>query len=186
MGGVSPGGSCVQCAREPGMPPWNFARSCLRYEGAARSLVLGLKFQRGFHLIPDLRRAAALTPGLASYLSGAVLVPIPLHSRRERERGFNQSRVLAEVLAPLGRGTSVECLLSRVRDTSAQTRLTRSGRHRNLKNAFAMKKERRLAYSARYILVDDVFTTGTTLRAAAHVLDEAGAHRIDTLTLTHG
>ena len=124
---------------------------------------------------------------MADYVRGAVLVPVPLHPRKERERGYNQSRLLADCLVPLGGGaTHVEELLRRVIDTETQTAFDRRTRHENLKNAFALRPGAAINRALRYILVDDVFTTGSTLNACAAVLRRAGALNLDVVTLGHG
>ena len=101
------------------------------------------------------------------------LVPIPLHRRRLRARGFNPSLVIARELARKT-GVEVRHALVRTRDTTSQTGLSRSARRRNVANAFAVRGE----VPERVWLVDDVVTTGATLEAAAHTLRRAGAKEV--------
>jgi competence protein ComFC len=119
-------------------------------------------------------------------LEEAVLVPVPLHPRKERERGYNQSALIAESIAGRFEGVRLEALLERVIDTRSQTQFNRQERYRNLRNAFSLVKKRAIDPSQRYIIVDDVFTTGSTLNACAATLRKAGAKRVDVLTLGHG
>ena len=105
------------------------------------------------------------------------LVPVPLHRRRLRERGYNQAR---EIAAPLARQLGVplrEGLLQRVRHTQPQSRLDADARQGNLDDAFAVTASGQLP--AHVVLVDDVMTTGATLHAAAWALREAGVRRVD-------
>lgn len=115
------------------------------------------------------------------------LVPVPLHSRRERERGFNQARVLANLLADVlqERGTKVEVCekLRRVRYTSQQARLTPTEREKNLPGAFAWDGG---WVPEQVVLVDDVFTTGATTRECARVLSFVGSKKIGVVVLAHG
>lgn len=108
-----------------------------------------------------------------------LLVPVPLHPERERSRGFNQARDLAErvgVELRLPRATA----LRRVRDTPAQAGLTASERRRNLQGAFALVVRQQPAVAGRHVaLVDDVLTTGSTAALCAEVLLAAGARRVD-------
>jgi ComF family protein len=131
----------------------------------------------------------AATPGYPDYLRGAVLVPVPLHPRKLRERGYNQSRLLAECcVAAAGKvgGVRIEELLRRRVDTESQTHFDRATRQRNLKNAFALASRVAINPAQRYLLVDDVFTTGSTLNACAAVLRRAGCVSVDVVTFGHG
>lgn len=107
----------------------------------------------------------------------AVLVPIPLHRSRLRERGYDQALELARPLARhLGLPLQTQAL-TRVRDTSAQSRLDARQRRRNLRDAFTWNRD--IAMPAHVVLIDDVMTTGATLHSAARALRRAGAVRID-------
>jgi len=113
------------------------------------------------------RRAPGPAPDL--------IVPVPLHPLRLRQRGFNPAGLLA---AALGRDRQLPvdfAALVRIRNTPSQTQLARSQRVQNLSKAF---RARRRALPGRIWLVDDVVTTGSTLREAARTLRRAGAHRI--------
>jgi ComF family protein len=118
------------------------------------------------------------------------VVPVPLHRKRLRERGFNQSCLLTRTwAAPLkaypatGSGLPVTPdLLARTRPTASQTGLGRTARAANLKNAFRVRPGRVVA-NLRLLVVDDVFTTGATANECARVLMKAGAKRVDVLTL---
>ena len=115
------------------------------------------------------------------------LVPVPLHPRKERERGYIQAHLLAEALATAAGGsTSVAALLQRKSDTRSQTAFDRESRLANLKNAFALAPGASLTLGQHYILVDDVFTTGSTLNRCAHALRRAGALNLDVVTFGHG
>jgi len=105
-----------------------------------------------------------------------LLVPVPLHGRKERERHFNQADELCRVAAA-ETGLERVSLLRRTRDTGSQARLDRGERQENLRGAFALSRKRRIrerAEGASILLVDDVFTTGSTAHECAKVLKEDG------------
>ncbi|MHA6495077.1 phosphoribosyltransferase family protein [Pseudomonas borbori] len=111
-----------------------------------------------------------------------VLLPVPLANRRQRERGFNQAQLLAQWLSEQ-LALPVQChWLKRVLDTPAQQQLNAATRKRNLRNAFALAPESRVA-GLHVALVDDVLTTGTTAEALARQLIQAGAARVDVYCL---
>lgn len=177
--------TCPHC--EALVPEFGAGKTAAVYRGPMASLVQRLKYHRGEYLDGDIARIAAAAPGFAAFLRGATLVPVPLHTRKERERGFNQTRLIAGAFAcAAGGGTAVVPALQRVVDTKTQTRLNRDERQANLKNAFALARGRRLTPGARIVLVDDIFTTGATLNACAAVLRKAGFKNLDVATLAHG
>ena len=154
---------------------------------AGRSLLHHLKYQAGFYVLRDLRQIVATTGHYLDYIQDATFVPVPLHPTKLRERGFNQSEKIAKMLAEATAGGSqVEHLLIRRVYTQTQTRLNHAERHRNVKNAFALAPDAVLIPEKQYILVDDVFTTGSTLNACARVLRDAGATRLNVVTIGHG
>lgn len=176
--------ACPHC--ELLQPVYGEGRTATLLLGPMRRLVHTLKYDRGTHVLRDVEAIVRDHAHFASFLAGAVLVPVPLHRRKQRERGFNQADSLARCFAQVAGGLRVETLLERVIDTPTQTHLDRAQRQENLKNAFALAARGFIEPSLRYVLVDDVFTTGATLNACAHRLRAAGATRIDVATLGHG
>jgi len=167
-------------------PEFGEGRTGMLSKDAARAFVHELKYHAGWHLRGDLRALARRMTPLKNFVGGAVLVPVPLHPRRRRWRGFNQARWVAEALVAECGAAGIEELLARVRDTPTQTKFNREDREKNMKNAFALQPGAVVKSSQRYILVDDVFTTGATLNACAKVLRHAGAKQLDVATLMHG
>ncbi len=176
---------CEHC--EALEPEFGTGKTAILLKGPGRSVVHALKYHHGQHVLEDIAAIMAATPGYADYLRGSVLVPVPLHPRKLRARRYNQSRLLAECAASVAGGqTRVEELLCRVVDTASQTRFDRATRQENLKNAFALAKSDTINPAQRYVLVDDVFTTGSTLNACATVLRRGGALNLDVVTFGHG
>lgn len=161
------------------------------YEGVLRDLVRALKYQRRTeHLRAIAVFLRAASPALRRLLQedgGArfdAAVAVPLHAARERQRGFNQTeRIFASWLAD--EGLAMEHLLVRVKETRPQYGLSREERARNLMNAFAPAAGAAIR-GRRILLLDDIFTTGTTALYCAGVLRRAGAVQVAVLTLASG
>lgn len=184
FGALAESQGCGHCVELD--PRFNEGRTVALLQGPVRRLVHALKYDHAVHLVEDVARIVAKCPGFTDFLEDAVLVPVPLHPRKRRERGFNQAEVIAEIFAQLVPSVEVVPILERIIDTRTQTRLDRKSRHSNLKNAFALAPATPVVSGQRYVLIDDVFTTGSTLNACAQVLRRAGLTHIDAATLGHG
>ena len=175
---------CAGCAAELEftLPP-----AAVRFRGPARDLILALKYRGARFVLRDIETIFAQSAALLDHVRGAALIPVPLHPRRRRERGFNQSELIARCLARAAGGqTTIVCALQRVIDTAPSASLGRQGRPANVKNAFALRRLPGLNRSSRYLLVDDVVTTGSTLESCAHVLRAGGAMNVDVATFGRG
>lgn len=171
-------GSPEACDRCRDWPDGMTAVAATRYAGAAESIVHALKY-RGWSHLSDLC-AASMVVALGDRAAGLdVLVPVPLHPTRLRERGFNQSALIARSLSD-SLGTPVLDALVRARPTRPQVGLGRAARKRNVLTAFGARGG--LRNGASVGLVDDVATSGATLAAAAEALRAAGAERILAVT----
>lgn len=175
---------CQHCSRLN--PRFYQGWSISLFRGPIRDLVYALKYENARWALDDLSRVAEYAEGLGDYLEDAILVPVPLHARKLRERGFNQSELIVK---EIGKRFSCETainLLKRTIDTPSQTQFNRKERYRNLRNAFSIEPNVAAETKKRYILVDDVFTTGSTLNACASVLRKEGVKQVDVLTIGHG
>jgi ComF family protein len=168
------------------------ARSFGLYTGSLRRVILQLKFGRRERLGGRLGELLACTWDSDEELRGLalpVLVPVPLHPSRRRERGFNQAELLAAGMVRALRkrkGTSelqvAGGCLRRQRATPPQTGLSLAARRENLRGAFETAEPERVRQRT-VVLIDDVMTTGATLSACARALKRAGALRVIGLTL---
>jgi ComF family protein len=109
------------------------------------------------------------------------VVPMPLHWRRRWRRGFNQSEILARLVAK-SRGIPMIDVVKRVRATATQAGLTNSNRRKNVAGAFRVPRKSQIA-GKRILLIDDVMTTGSTATACASEMKRAGARSVTLLTL---
>ena len=176
---------CPHC--EGLVPAFREGRTAVLMKGPARALIHELKYHAGLHVLRDIEAIFRRTPHVLETATDAVLVPVPLHPRKLRERGYNQSLLLARELAHAAGGATRVCeLLRRVLDTDSQTHHDRRERKANLKNAFALVDGAVLVAHQHYVLVDDVFTTGSTLNSCAHALRKLGVSNLDVITFGHG
>jgi ComF family protein len=175
---------CANC-REMDLH-FSAARSAVVARGAVREIIHRYKYQRALWFEPFL--AGLLLRETVPALRDQrwdLIVPVPLHPLKLREREFNQAERLAVCL---GKAASIPVnkrLLRRVRFTNTQTRLTRPERAANMRGAFAMRGSAQLD-GERVILVDDVFTTGATTSACAQTLLAAGAGEVCVWTVARG
>ncbi len=154
--------------------------------GVVRTCVHALKYQRIRAVAPVLASWAAEALALPPLAGGGFdsLVPVPLHPKKERIRGFNQSQLLAEALSRCT-GIPVVPALVRQVDTPTQTRFNRRQRMENLRSAFAPAKGICMNH-LRPLLVDDILTTGSTLDECARALRGAGVRSVCAVTVARG
>lgn len=174
----SPGHLCGDCRSRK--PAFTKAWSGYPYASPLREAISLLKYERKYGLAGSLCRL--LVAALPPVLEVDVIMPVPLHPARLRQREFNQSLLFAEAVARRLRVGLSYTNLVRTRDNPAQTSLPRSARLTNLRQAFLVRWPEAVC-ARRVLLVDDVFTTGTTLNECAKALRKAGAGEVYALTL---
>jgi ComF family protein len=157
------------------------ARACGFYDGALRASVLELKRQP--HVASRLARLMLATQQRPPLSSVNLIIPVPLHSERERERGFNQAALLARELARLSQLPLDEhSVVRRVHTERHRAGMDARARRESVAEAFAIRHPKLVA-GQRVLLVDDVFTTGATVSACAAALKDAGAEEVLVLTI---
>lgn len=173
-------GRCGGCQGR--RPPWAYARAAVRYGGCARDAIHAFKFGgRRAMAAPLAALVADLGPSLPLGVVD-VIVPVPLHPRRERERGFNQSWLLARRLAEAWGLTARGDVLTRRVATAPQTDLGAAARRLNVRDAFAVRRPELVA-GRHVLLVDDVLTTGATVSECAVALRSGGAATVGVVTV---
>ncbi|MDP2641609.1 MAG: hypothetical protein Q8P39_03750 [Candidatus Yanofskybacteria bacterium] len=166
--------------------------SVWEYEGLMENLIGGIKYHGVTHAIPELlesafcsmeRDRARFAPFIAFLESADALAYVPAFQKRERQKGFNQAKLIAQDMEKKCAGKVVS-LLARTKDTKSQTKLTRLKRKENVKGVFAESKALQLPkwhvgnFPARVVLVDDVWTTGATMQECCRVLKKAGVREV--------
>ena len=178
---------CGLCRRAE--PPYAKAAAYGSYEGGLRELIHLLKYGSVRPAANVLgRMLAEAVSHLEPALNGGplVVVPVPLHIRKLRQRGFNQSELITRAalkpLTPRGRFHLAPAVLERQRETQSQIGLSRRQRRENMRGAFGVTQADEIK-DKPVLLVDDVFTTGTTVSECARVLRRAGASKVYVATV---
>jgi len=169
--------TCLECRRKP--PPLEWMDSWGRYDGPLEAALHALKFRGHDFLaesLADLLFARMIEHGDLRF---DALVPVPLHRRRLQRRGFNQAEILARSLSKKT-AVPVVGILRKTRDNEPQSTLQKRARNANVKGAFV---SRRHTVGMSLLIVDDVCTTGATLRSCARALLAAGAERVCAVTV---
>ena len=171
--------TCGDCLENE--PVFRYARSYALYEGVLKKAINLVKYYGIDRLVKPLSDVMLLNriPHVEA------VIPVPLYKKRLRQREFNQSALLSKRMAKTnGTELVLDCLL-KVKDTKPQVGLSARDRARNIKNAFIINNRERIA-GKDIVLVDDVLTTGATVRECSRVLKKAGAGDIYVITLAHG
>ncbi len=171
--GLNPALICGQCLKKP--PPYHQVVAPFLYQHSLKWLITGLKFHRQYK---NARLLGQLLSEQLQPLSDRpdYIAPVPLHPKRLRQRGFNQSAEIATVIArqlniPLNPDSC-----QRIKFSAPQSGLNANARRKNLRNAF---KAAPLSNHPYIAIVDDVMTTGATVSELAGTLKKAGARRVD-------
>jgi len=168
-------GLCAACLQHP--PPYAAALAPLVYAGAVRYLLTQFKYQRRLSCGVPLAQVLLQAVRARDEPLPQAFIPVPIHRRRRAERGFNQSLELAR---PLGRALGVAVLdddVRRVRSTVPQNQLAQDERVANVRGVFALRKG--VILPKHVAIVDDVLTTGATVRELAKLLRKQGCERVE-------
>ncbi|NDF12916.1 MAG: ComF family protein [Proteobacteria bacterium] len=178
---VPEGTRCGHCISEP--PEYTHARAVLRYDDHSRPLVTRFKYGDALHGTRSFARWMAAA-GSDILRDADMLIPVPLHRLRLLHRRYNQSAILAHAI---GKHTGVAVRpqgLVRHKRTPAQAGLSKSARNENVKHAFRVPASERARLSGKHVvLIDDVMTTGATIRECTRVLLKNGVASVRILTL---
>lgn len=175
---------CAQLKNRPGEKWWlDGSLALFKYSSATQQLVHYLKYKRFTKLAKPFGFDMASMLADESWAESVdALIPVPLHPKRLRERGFNQSYLLAKAAADHLQMEACENALIRTRYTQPQAKMQREERLHNVTGAFEINPTLKMKFN-NVILVDDVFTTGSTMNECARVLRLAGAKKVTSLSI---
>ncbi len=173
---------CQECLEK--RPHFTYHRSYGSYRGKLKDAILLYKYRRFQVLGGDFARLILRRLGKEENIwwKADVIIPVPLHPKRKKKRGFNQAQVIAAGLARLKGIELEENVLVKAKNVLPQTFLETEERKRNVSGAFRVVDEEKIKGKI-VILVDDVYTTGSTVRECSMVLKEAGVKEVRALTL---
>ena len=178
---------CVDCLGEPsGLRRKNGVIIIFPYKGIVRKAIWSLKYRYAYEIAKELAKLSVkeLSKNLNLLPKKAILVSIPLHMKKEKQRGFNQTIKIGRILAAGFNWDFLPDLLVRKVPTRIQANLSREERLANVKGAFGFnRKYISLRRSRNLILFDDVYTTGSTMNEAKKVLTQAGFKNIFCLSV---
>jgi len=178
-----PGGSdhlCSDCLRDHLV--FDLARSVFLYQDPIASLILSLKFGGCLSSLNSLRILALQATAQSNFSEPDLILPVPLHIQRLRQRGFNQALLIARSCFPQWKHKITADLLKRSRPTIPQSVLSGKVRRENLEQAFMLAHPEQVD-GKHILLVDDVYTTGSTVNECSKILRANGAVRIEIFTL---
>ncbi len=181
LGSLPASSICIACASQ--RPEFDTHSSLFVYDGVIRDLIHKFKYHGDFAVLGWIKQQIA--DCFCETETFDVIVPVPLHAKKLKQRGFNQSLELARLVAKIMAKPCLSSVVIRTVDTSSQTNLNRDQRMQNIKNAFQVVRQD-LIESKKVLLVDDVFTTGATLNAVSKVLKQSGAATVQAFTLARG
>ncbi len=173
--------TCLTCLKDA--PPFSQAKSALLYDDHSKHLILRFKHGDAIHMAPTfgawLNRAGSEMIQETDYF-----VPVPLHWRRLLKRQYNQAALLTNALSQQSGIPSLLEGLERIEHTPTQGYLTKEERHKNVSGKFAVPAKNIDIVNKKVItLIDDVYTSGATVKACAMALKRAGAAKVNVLTL---
>ncbi len=171
---------CSQCLKKT--YAFDLARAAVHYREPVTSMISSLKFAGSLSGLATLAKISCNSPGFRDLSEPDIIVPVPLHTSRLKQRKFNQALLIAQTCFPNHRSKIIPDILIRHRATSPQTGLTGIERRKNLAKAFSLRNPEKVIGKI-ILLVDDVFTTGQTTHECAKVLRKAGAKEIEVFTL---
>ena len=178
--------NCIKDYRNDKSKHFDFLFCALKYENMVRQKIMGYKFGEKSYLYKTFAKIIIKNKKIYGFIKlYDIIIPVPMYKTKESVRGYNQSKLLAEELA-VNTGIDIEKkVLNKTKDTKVQSTLSKSQRSINVKNAFEIKDKEKVNVK-KIILVDDIYTTGSTVNECSRILKKAGAKEILVITIAKG
>lgn len=164
----------------------NFTRHLylFRYDGIIREKIIQYKFKDKAYLNEMFVNFITKNEKICGFFKNYdIIIPVPISKNRKKERGYNQTEIIAKKIAKQMENLTFETdVIKKIKDIAPQSTLTAEARIHNVKNAYTVINNERIR-EKRVLLLDDVFTTGSTINECSRVLKENGAKSIDVLTI---
>ena len=189
---------CLKCARPvPSYDPYATCSSCrserpyydrgfalMEYDESTKLIFHQIKFEKKpwlFEIYADLLKNLSASVQFQDY---EMMIPVPLDGRREQKRGFNQAVFIAKMMTQMDPSNHlpIQKLIKKIKKTAPQSQLRRNQRLTNLNGAFKLEETNPIS-GKNILLIDDIFTTGSTINECARILKEHGAQRVDFFTI---
>ena len=157
---------------------------CFYYDDKIKEAIKKIKYRNLFSYVDELVARGISKLDLEQF-KDFMIIPVPLHEKRLKSRGFNQAEIIGKVLSGKLNIQLRTDILKRVKDTSSQVKLNKKAREENIKDAFTVNSKVKFK-NMKALLVDDIFTSGATLNECAKILKKAGVQKVWGFTLAHG
>jgi len=152
------------------------------YAGREREIILNLKYHFGPPMMAFVKKLIKDTIDITKLTGFDFYVPVPMYKKKEADRGFNQAHLLARALSELTGVPVLKDVVLRIKNTSAQSGLDHLGRKQNITGAFALSGKKDVILSKAILIVDDIYTTGSTMDECTGVLLSGGAKSVNGFT----
>lgn len=174
---------CTECIENPNY--YTRAVSCIEYDDLAKKIIYDLKYYKKRYIAYHIAETIYDRLIECDMYGFDVIIPVPLHKAKERERSFNQASIISKYLGQMTKTWVDNKSLIRIRNTISQNKLTKEERRKNLEDAFEIINSENIR-DKNILLVDDIYTTGSTVNQCSSVLMENGALNIYVATFATG
>lgn len=153
------------------------------YNGIIREKIIAYKFNDMAHLSSTFAKFIIKNKKICGFLRKYdIIVPVPIHNKRKKERGYNQSELIARNIADFTQLELASDVLMKTKNNTAQSSLNKADRQNNVKNVYGIKNAEKIK-NKRVVLIDDIYTTGSTVNECSKILKNAGASEIAVLVI---
>lgn len=175
--------NCIKNYTKDSKKYFDYLYSALKYENIVREKIIKYKFNENSYLYKTFAKIIINNKKIYGFLNlYDIIIPVPMHKNKRAVRGYNQSELLAKEIAKYLGLDSEKDILIKVKNTKVQSTLNKTQRIQNIKDAFAVTDVEKIK-DKKIILVDDIYTTGSTVNECSRILKQAGVKEICVVTI---